>query len=272
MSSYTNFQSGETLTANKLNEAFGLIDSKIDLVLPAAQEAVEKATEAAETAADLVDEVAEMAQQVQDKAGKDYVDDGDADTEARAKAYTDIREEAISSAYTAADADVLTAAKTYADNQASAALSAATTYTDEEIDAVETDYAAADATTLADAKDYTDDREVAITTAYTAADSTVLNTSQTYTDNKVAGMVAPHWRTPQALNVTSGHNEFTINEEEDEPLKIWSITIWCSDSSLAPESVTFDGTTHKCTIVWPSGHSTEQCTICVEEVVTSGSI
>ena len=84
---------------------------------------------------------------------------GDASTLTTANAYTDTREVAITTAYTAAIA-----------SSTSSGTASANAYTDSEIATATTDittaYTSADQLILASAKGYTDTREVAITTAY----------------------------------------------------------------------------------------------------------
>lgn len=284
MSAYTNFQDGDTLTAEKLNEAFGLIDTKVDLVLPAAQEAVETASQTATAVAEMSRvmtetfaiqqaEIDEAVKSVADKTSKSYVDAGDeansdkideleesmGDAIGQAidicKAYTDDEidglEDDITTAYTAADTSTLNTAKDYADDQDVATLADAKDYTDE---CVEEAYE--------DAKDYAD-----------AQDATNLAAAKSYTDDAVSGVSVGRWLTLQLCEFDPQSNTFYIDEEDEQPTKTWSVTIWCSDPAMVPVSYAITKVSNKTAVVlkWnPDDYNpsvlSPYCTVHVEEI------
>ena len=118
---------------------------------------------------------------------------GDASTLTSANAYTDTREVAITTAYTAAIA-----------SSTSSGTASANAYTDSEIATATTDittaYTSADQLILASAKGYTDTREVAITTAYqTYADQAEAD-AKAYADTEIANLVDSAPTTLDTLN------------------------------------------------------------------------
>lgn len=284
MSAYTNFQDGDTLTAEKLNEAFGLIDTKVDLVLPAAQEAVETASQTAtavaemsrvmtETFARQQAEIDAAVDSVADKTSKSYVDAGDtANSDKIDEVEEDIRADIgtalgqtidlckdftrekvteVTTAYTAADTTTLNSAKSYADTQDTATLADAKDYTDECIEYV-----------YEDAKDYAD-----------AQDATNLAAAKSYTDSAVAGVSVGRWLTPQLCAFDPNSNIFYIDEEDEQPTKTWSVTIWCGDPAMVPVSYAITKVSNKTAVVlkWnPDDYNPSvlnpSCTVHVEEI------
>ena len=283
MSAYTNFQDGDTLTAEKLNEAFGLIDTKVDLVLPAAQEAVETASQTAtavaemsrvmtETFARQQAEIDEAVESVADKTSKSYVDAGDeANSDKIDEVEEDIRADVgtalgqaidvcknytvekctdVTTAYTAADTATLNAAKQFATtNIASEAL-------------VLQGYAETKATQAGNAaKTYADSQDVINLAA-----------AKSYTDSAVSGVSVGRWLTPQNCAFAPDSNVFYITEEDEQPIKTWSATVWCNDPAMVPlyyEVGTVDSKT-AITLKWnPDDEDVlggQVCTVHIEEV------
>ena len=118
---------------------------------------------------------------------------GDASTLTSANAYTDTREVAITTAYTAAIA-----------SSTSSGTASANAYTDSEIATATTDittaYTSADQLILASAKGYTDTREVAITTAYQTYADQAETDAKAYTDTEIANLVDSAPTTLDTLN------------------------------------------------------------------------
>ena len=118
---------------------------------------------------------------------------GDASTLTSANAYTDTREVAITTAYTAAIA-----------SSTSSGTSSANAYTDAEIATATTNittaYTSADQLILASAKGYTDTREVAITTAYQTYADQAETDAKAYTDTEIANLVDSAPTTLDTLN------------------------------------------------------------------------
>ena len=118
---------------------------------------------------------------------------GDASTLTSANAYTDTREVAITTAYTAAIA-----------SSTSSGTSSANAYTDAEIATATTDittaYTTADQTILSTAQSYTDTREVAITTAYQTYADQAETDAKAYTDTEIANLVDSAPTTLDTLN------------------------------------------------------------------------
>ena len=146
-----------------------------------------------------------------------------ANTLVDAKAYTDTRETAITTAYTSAIASSTSggtaSANTYTDAEIATATTSLQAYTDQaEVDAISTantytdtrevaitsayqtyaDTAEADAVTTANA--YTDTRETAITTAYQTYTDTAEADANTYTDTAIANLVDTAPTTLDTLN------------------------------------------------------------------------
>lgn len=249
MSAYTNFQDGDTLTAERLNEAFGLIDTKVDLVLPAAQEAVETASQTAtavaemsrvmtETFARQQAEIDDAVASVADKTSKSYVDAGDeanadaideleesiGDTIGQAidicKAYTDDEidglEDDLTTAYTAADTATLGTAKDYADDQDVATLADAKDYTDE---CVEEAYE--------DAKDYAD-----------AQDADNLIAAKSYTDSAIAG-IQPATTYKLSFVLQEGDTSKSVSKSPAlDSTKNWEVTLFTEDPEFVPYTFT----------------------------------
>ena len=118
---------------------------------------------------------------------------GDASTLTSANAYTDTREVAITTAYTAAIA-----------SSTSSGTSSANAYTDAEIATATTNittaYTTADQTILSTAQSYTDTREVAITTAYQTYADQAETDAKAYTDTEIANLVDSAPTTLDTLN------------------------------------------------------------------------
>ena len=118
---------------------------------------------------------------------------GDASTLTTANAYTDTREVAITTAYTAAIA-----------SSTSSGTASANAYTDSEIATATTDittaYTSADQIILATAKSYTDTREVAITSAYQTYADQAETDAKAYTDTEIANLVDSAPTTLDTLN------------------------------------------------------------------------
>ena len=118
---------------------------------------------------------------------------GDAPTLTSANAYTDTREVAITTAYTAAIA-----------SSTSSGTSSANAYTDAEIATATTNittaYTTADQTILSTAQSYTDTREVAITTAYQTYADQAETDAKAYTDTEIANLVDSAPTTLDTLN------------------------------------------------------------------------
>ena len=118
---------------------------------------------------------------------------GDASTLTSANAYTDTREVAITTAYTAAIA-----------SSTSSGTSSANAYTDAEIATATTNittaYTTADQTILSTAQSYTDTREVAITTAYQTYADQAETDAKAYADTEIANLVDSAPTTLDTLN------------------------------------------------------------------------
>lgn len=262
MSAYTNFQDGDTLTADKLNEAFGLIDTKVDLVLPAAQEAVETASQTAtavqemsrvmtETFARQQREIDDAVDSVADKTSKSYVDAGDeansdkideVEEDIRAdigtalgqtidvcKNYTvekvDDLEDDLTTAYTAADTNTLNAAKTYADGQDATTLSDANEYADG---------------VLGDAKDYAD-----------AQDATNLAAAKSYTDDAIAGFQPAATTYKLAFIMEVGDTDVSVTKSPAlASNKNWEVTLYTEDPEFVPATFTHTFNTFNATDVF----------------------
>ena len=116
-------------------------------------------------------------------ATKQYVDAAETDAVTTANAYTDTREEAITTAYEA-----------YADTAESDAVTTANAYTDGRETAITTAYEAYADTAEVDAKAYTDTRETAITNAYEAyadqAETDAIASAQGSLDDVLDGTTA----------------------------------------------------------------------------------
>ena len=121
---------------------------------------------------------------------------GDEETLASARTYTDGREAAIRKDMTAGDASTLASAKAFTTEREgvlrkelqdgdTATLNAAKGHTNDREAAVRKDFAAADASTLQAAKDHTAARETAIRSDMTSGDASTLASAKEYVDKAV---------------------------------------------------------------------------------------